>query len=204
MGIITKLITAPAIEPVSLSEAKLQVRVDIADDDSLIMSQLKAASKMVEQLSLHAMITQTWDYFLDGFPGGYEIRLPHPPLQSVTGVYYTPDGGTEQTFAVANYIVDANSKPGRVYLKTTTGGGTGSWPSDILIPINGVRIRFVCGFGDNADDVDERLVQAVKLLVGHYYENREAVLVAQGYSAIPIPMGVENLCADLRMEVRRF
>lgn len=198
------LITPPILDPITLEDAKLHLRVDTSDDDTLILDEIKTARRDVEAMSLHALITQTWDLFLDAFPAALSITLPLPPLQSVTGVFYTPDGGSEQTFAAANYIVDINSTPGRIYLKTTTGGGTGAWPGDILLPIQGVRIRFICGFGDNPSDVDERLVQAVKLMVGHYYENREGVLVGQGASAMLLPQGVSSLCNDLRMKVRRF
>lgn len=198
-----KLITAPAAEPVTIPEAKDHLRVDGSSDDVYIASLITLARKVVEQESLHCLITQTWDLFLNAFPGSSQIMLPLPPLQSVISVNYTPDGGSETEFAVANYIVDTNSNPGRIYLKTTTGGGTGSWPSNVLVPINGVRIRFVCGFGAATANVDPRAIQAMYLLIGHYYENREAVFMGRT-SPADLPMGVTALCWDLRASVMGF
>jgi uncharacterized phiE125 gp8 family phage protein len=198
-----KIYSAPAVEPVSLGEAKLHLRVDGSDDDALILDLIKTARVDVETISLHKLITQTWDYYLDGFPGESVIELPYPPLQSVTGVYYTPDGGTETTFASTHYTVDIYNEPGRIYLTTTTGGGQGYWPTNTLIPYNGVRIRFVCGYGAGASAVDVRAIQAMKLLLGHYYENREAVFMGRTTPSL-LPMGVQNLCWDLRASVKEF
>lgn len=182
-----KLITGPGIEPVSLPEAKLHLRVDGDDDDTAIMSQLMAARRWAEQAAWRAFITQTWELTMDAFPGTDRIELPRPPLQSVTSVKYTIDAGTEYTYASSNYIVDTDNEPGRIVLKSTS-----SWPSDSLYPVNGVRIRFVAGYGDDAEDVPEHFRQAVLLLLGHWYENREQVVVS---GAVPkeLPLGVEAL-----------
>jgi len=198
-----KMITAPAFEPVNLTEAKLHLRVDHTSDDAVITQLIQTARVDVETLCLHKLINQTWDYFLNGFPGGSIIEMPYPPLSSVTGVYYTPDGGAETQFAAANYTVDTNNEPGMIYLKTTTGGGQGYWPGNVLIPYNGMRIRFICGYGAGASAVDVRAIQAMKLLIGHYYENREAVFMGRTNPTL-LPQGVYDLCWDLRASVKEF
>lgn len=185
MGI--KLITGPAIEPVSLPEAKLHLRVDIADDDTMIEAQIKAARRWAESVAWRAFITQTWELTLNAFPGVTYIQLPRPPLQSVTSVKYTVDAGTEYTYASSNYIVDTDNEPGKIVLKSTS-----TWPSDDLYPVNGVRIRFVAGYGADAENVPEHFRQAILMLLGHWYENREQVVVS---GAVPkeVPLGVEAL-----------
>lgn len=182
-----KLITVPAIEPVSLPEAKLHLRVDIDDDDTAIVGQIMAARRWAEKATWRAFNTQTWELTLDAFPGVTWIQLPWPPLQSVTSVKYTVDAGTEYTYASSNYIVDVDNEPGKIVLKSTS-----TWPSDTLYPVNGVRIRFVAGYGDDAEDVPEHYRQAILLLLGHWYENREQVVVS---GAVPkeVPLGVEAL-----------
>jgi len=182
-----KLITGPAIEPVSLPEAKLHLRVDGDDDDTAIVAQLMAARRWAEQATWRAFITQTWELTRNEFPGLTQLQLPRPPLQSVTSVKYTVDAGTEYTYASTNYIVDVDNEPGKIVLKSTS-----TWPSDVLYPVNGVRIRFVAGYGDDAEDVPEHFRQAILLLLGHWYENREQVVVS---GAVPkeIPLGVESL-----------
>lgn len=194
-----KLITAPAVEPVSLEEAKLHLRVDDTADDNLVRDLVVAVRRDIETLCLHALITQTWDLYLDAFPGGDEIVFDWPPLQSVTGVYYTPNStGVEATYASSNYIVDTISTPGKIKLQSTA-----SWPGDQLIEMNGVRVRFVCGFGDNPSNVDSRIRQAILLLLGHYYENREAVFMGRT-NPVLLPMGVNALCWEYRARMIKF
>jgi uncharacterized phiE125 gp8 family phage protein len=193
-----KLYSGPVVEPVSLEEAKLHLRVDDTADDNLIRDLITAARLDIETLSMHALITQTWDLYLDSFPTS-EIPLPMPPLQSVTGVYYTPDAtGVETTFNSTYYRTYIYSYPPRVVLKSDY-----SFPSDELIEINGVKVRFVCGFGDSPSNVDQRLRQAILLLVGHYYENREAVFMGRTKPEL-LPMGLSSLCWEYRARMVGF
>lgn len=179
--------TAAAKLPVTLAEGKLQCRVDIDDDDSLIMDYLRAATLRCQLAARRTFISTTYDGYFDRWPIR-EIEFPLPPLQSVTGIYYTDEDGDETEWAASNYIVDTASTPGRVRFKST-----GVSPTVTLQEINAVRVRFVAGYGDNTTDVPEIYRQAVKMLLGHYYENREALLVAQGLSLSELPLSVADL-----------
>lgn len=191
----TKLATAPALEPVSIDEAKLHCRIDHDDEDEYLEMLIEAAREHVEQQVLNrSLITQTWDLYLDRFPGKAEIRLPFPPLQEVTGVYYTPDGVNEQTFAAANYEVDTAGEPGRIVLKRTA-----SWPGDELVVVNGVRIRFVAGYGDAAADVPGPIRRGLLVLIGDLYEHREETLAVQGMQLQRLPYGLAPLVRNYRM-----
>lgn len=176
----TTLITAPADEPVALDDAKLHLRVDIDDDDDLIEALIIAAREYVEAITRRALITQTWDLYLDEFPAGESLALPYPALQSVTGVYYTPDGESEQTFSADDYEVDTVSTPGRIVLASDA-----SWPGDTLTETNGVRVRFIAGYGDDAADVPQAIRQAMLMLIGHWYENREATVGVGSMQTVP-------------------
>lgn len=164
-----KIYTAPAVEPISLAEAKLHLRVDIDDDDSYISALITAARQAAEATTNRAFITQTWDLFADRFTALDRIMVPLPPLQSVTGIYYTPYGGVETTLTIAHYSVDTSSDPGRVVLNFGY-----CWPGSTLIPVNGMRMRFVAGYGAAGSNVPQSIRQAMLLMIGHYYENREA------------------------------
>jgi uncharacterized phiE125 gp8 family phage protein len=163
-----KLITAPTSEPISVADAKLHCRVDVVDDDLLIQRWIKTARRYIERISNRALLTQTWELWLDAFPASSEIDLNRSPLASVTHVKYYDDADAESTFAASNYIVDTIREPGRVVLKT---GYT--WPSTTLRAVNGVVVRFVAGW-TTSDDVPEPIKQAMFLLVGYWNENREA------------------------------
>lgn len=187
------LVTGPTLEPVSKVEAKLHLRVDVSDDDALIEALIKAARELIEQRTRRALITQTWDLWLDKWPDDGIIKLPLPTLQSVTGVYYVSDTGGTATYGTANYLVDTKSEPGRVVLK-----GTASWPSTTLQEVNGVNVRYVAGYGNAGTAVPQPLRQALLMAVGHWYENREAIVIS---GAVPkeMPFAVEALTWPYRV-----
>lgn len=188
-----KLITAPAAEPVSTSEAKSHLRVDTTADDTYIGTLITVARQNVESHLRRSLINQTWEVVLDAFPAGV-IRLPKPPLASVTSIKYTDDEGNESTYSSANYVVDSDTEPGRVVLKS---GQT--WPAVTLAAANGVRVRYVAGYGAAGSNVPQAIRQAILLVIGSLYENREDVLVAQGVSIGVLPFGVVALLAPYRI-----
>ena len=120
------------------------------------------------------------------------MDFPRAPLQSLTSITYTDDAGATGTVAAANYVVDADSEPGRLAL-----AAGGSWPGITLRAIAGVKLRFVAGYGDDPEDVPQGYKQAMLLLVGHWYENREAVI-----STGAIPKGL-SLAVDALLMVDR-
>ncbi len=188
-----KLITAPATEPVTSTEAKSHLRVDTTADDTLIGTLITAARQHVEAHLRRALITQTWELVTDAFPVGDILRLPLPPLVSVTSIKYTDEDGAESTLSSGLYVVDTDSTKGRVVLKN---GET--WPSVTLAAANGVRVRYVAGYGE-ASAVPRPIRQAILLLIGTMYENRESVLVAQGVTVAQLPFGVDALLMPYRI-----
>ena len=194
MGLIQTV--PPAVEPVSLAEAKLHMRVDLDDDDALIQKLIEAARRHTEDFTSRSLITQTWKLTLDRFPESLllwrwdawtcsnVIELPKPPLQSVTSVkYYDPDG-VLQTLAASKYLVDAVTEPGRI--APVTGE---FWPAT-QDRINAVEIIYVAGYGAAAANVPAGLLAAIKLLLANWYENREATIAG---SLNPVPLAVEAL-----------
>jgi uncharacterized phiE125 gp8 family phage protein len=189
----TVLLTGPLEEPVTVAEAKAHLRVDTDADDGLIGDLITAAREHVEVHCRRVLITQTWDLFLDAWPRGREIVLPHPRLQSVTAVTAHDSEGGAGVFDPANYQVDAISEPGRVRLVRGA-----SWPAAELRPVNGVQVRFVAGYGDAAA-VPQTVKRALLLLVGALYENREEIIVAQGFNVAALPFGAWSLLRPHRV-----
>ena len=183
-----KLVTAPSAEPVSLIEAKAHLRVDIADDDTLITALIVAARKWCDEYTGRQFVTATWDWFLDGFCQSFVV--PIPPLQSVTSIKYLDTAGVEQTLDAGTYRVDAVSEPGRIALDY---GKT--WPSTYPV-INAVTVRFVAGYGA-AGAVPEPIKQAMLILIGELYEQREESLVGTIQSSVPF--GVRALLTPYKV-----
>ncbi len=133
--------TPPSREPVSLALAKSHLRVDGADDDSLISGLISAARNWAEGYQNRAYLEQTWYLWLDDFPSEDYIEIPLPPLQSITSIKYYDTDGTEATMDSGDYIVDVTGFLGRVVLAYRE-----SWPTTTLRPAKGVCIEFVCGY----------------------------------------------------------
>jgi uncharacterized phiE125 gp8 family phage protein len=180
-----KVITPPAIEPLTLAEAKAQCRVDIDDDNALLATLISVARDMCERIAWRAFLTQTIELWLDAWPASNAILLPRPPLQSVTKVEYYDTDDVKATLASSVYTVDTISEPGKLWLKHDQ-----AWPATSLREHNAICVTYVAGW-TNPVDVPQSARQAMLLLIGHWYENRESVLV--GTISKPIEFGVQAL-----------
>lgn len=186
------LITGPATEPVTLAEAKLHLRVDIADDDALITALIVAARIECENVLKRSLITQTWELVLDSFPSLYRpgppydypatIFLPMPPAQSVTSVTYIDAAGAAQTLASNQYVLDKDSEPARL----VSAAGV-DWPATNPLYINAVRVRYVAGFGVAASAVPEVIKLWIKIRAATAYENREQIIAEPRVTVQEIP-----------------
>ncbi len=265
-------ITPPYLEPITLNEAKLHLRRDdITADDALITALIAAARTHLENVTSRAFNQQTLELVFDDWPCEDSISIPRPLLQSVSSIKYTDSSGTETTWTTADYIVDTDSKPGRVSLAYNA-----VFPNATLRPVAAIKVRYVAGHGreftfsadattnlmtaaahgviDGSDMIlrssatlptglsaDTRyfvvsgsansfslsatkggsaiditgagsgthtatigipltLRQALLLLIGHYYQNRESVLVGGfGLVAAEMPQSVAALIAPYRI-----
>lgn len=165
------VVTAPAGEPVTLSEVKLWSRITSTYDDDLLSGLITSARQHFdgrEPWIGRALLTQTWDYFLNEFPV-WDLCIPLPPLQSITTLKYTDTVGVQQTLASTEYTVDIKSTPGRVVPAFGK-----FWPSTQCDTPNAVEIRFVAGYGALAAAVPAEIRSWIKQAAGFLYENREA------------------------------
>lgn len=189
---IVKVVTAPTAEPVSLTEAKLHCRVDESADDALITALITAAREEIERMSYHALMPQTLELVLDAWQ--MPIVLPYPPLTSVTSIKYVDEDAVETTWSSTNYLVSVDRIPALIVLKPNK-----ELPSVTLYPQEAIRVRYVAGYA-TAAAVPQSLKQAMLLLIGHWYENRESVTV--GAVARDIPFGVDALVRSYRLRAR--
>jgi len=173
-------VTPAGADPVSLSDAKLHIRVTSTDEDALVTRLISAARRTVEDMTGRELITSTWKALYDGFPSGdAPIELPASPVSSLTSVKYNDADGTEQTLAASVYLSRLDIDPAVVWLDDGQ-----DWPTTYGRGLD-VNVEFVAGYGAAGSDVPEPLIQAILLLVGTWYENRETVIVGQTPSVIP-------------------
>ncbi len=192
-----QLVTPPVGEPVSLTEAKLHLRVDVTDDDALITALITAARQYAETLTQRQFVTATWKLVLDSFPGpslmgvpagtpfslpGHAILLNKSPVQAVSSINYLDMSGTQQTMPSTDYVVDTSCEPARI---TPVFGKI--WP--ISLPqIGAVTVTFTAGYGapDNNTPpnwspapVPEGIKAWMKVRIGSMYQHREEVAILQ-------------------------
>lgn len=130
---------APTLEPVTLEQVQNHLRIDDEDDNAHLLLLTKVARRQVEDYLGRALLTQTIVHRMDCFPGR-EIRLPRPPLQSVTSIQYVDGDGATQTLSSSLYDVDSSSEPARIL--PVYGG---YWP--VTRPtMNAVTVTYVAGW----------------------------------------------------------
>lgn len=185
--------TAPTTEPVTKDEAKLHIRHGLASndttEDALLDRLIAAARDYVQDYTGRSLYTQTWQASLASFPE--KLWLPMAaPLQSVTFVKYYDEDNALQTLSSSIYTLPAFHEPALLMRVTSE-----SWPG-VYVREDAVQIEYVTG-ATSAAAIPQPLTQAVLLLVGHWYEQREAVLV----SAISkdVEFAVHALCAPYRL-----
>jgi uncharacterized phiE125 gp8 family phage protein len=160
--------TQPTAEPVTLDEAKLNMRFPYDTEDQRILSIIKAARMYCETVVGKSLMTQTLTLKRDAFPNDCEaILLPRSPVQSVTSVSYVDTAGSTQTISSALYQSDVTSLPPRIAMLNQQ-----PWPiTDVRM--SAVTVVYVAGY-TSAALVPETIKQAMHLLVSHWFNNREA------------------------------
>lgn len=160
--------TGPTAEPVTLAEAKthLNLRQTFTTHDDMIQRIIQAAREWCEQYSGRVFAQRTVTEYWDCWPACY-IELQKTPVLAVSGVqYYDDSTGALTTFAASAYYEDLVSEPARLV-----------YNDDISLPSlddrpNVVQATYVTGYAA-ISNVPAAIKQAILLLVGFYYENRE-------------------------------
>ncbi|MFH1603244.1 MAG: head-tail connector protein [Pseudomonadota bacterium] len=177
------IVVQPAREPVTLEEIKDHLRItetDTGAEDAVLLAFITAARRYCEKFQNRAYIHQTWRLYLPKFPDEDFVRIPLPPLVSLSLFRYYGLAGTVNTLSTSVYYTDGYDEPARVYLKDGQ-----SWPTETLRPAAAVELQFLCGYGSAATSVPQEVKQAIKMMVGHMYEHREATDIKEVLEAPP-------------------
>jgi len=182
-------ITPPSVEPLLVSDDAFKaqhLRVDHDEDDGVLAEYIAAARVHVEAYTRRRLITQAVRLTLDGFgcDGRAPVLLPVAPVQSVDVVRYMDRSGTWQVLAADQYRLTASRQPVELWPIYGT-----AWPVPRLDAAV-VEIDMTVGYGAAGSDVEPQLLQALRMLVAHWYENRAAASIK---AVSPVPMGVEAL-----------
>lgn len=188
-----KLVASPSTLPVSVDDLKAHLRVVHDQEDTLIRDLCEVARDVVETATGRTLINTVWVYSLDGFPIGRQIEIPRSPLVSVSSVRYYDSSGTLTLLSSDDYTVVGVGErfvPGAVELNADK-----SWPTT-QDRSGSVLITYTAGFGTSRDNVPAAAKHLIRLLVAHWYENREGIVV--GTITKEIEYGVKSLMQTLR------
>jgi uncharacterized phiE125 gp8 family phage protein len=187
-------LTAPSFEPLTTAELKAHLRVDLNDEDALIAALGVAARDWCERQTGHIMCSRSFYLEAEAFPeANGDIVLPIGPIAAVTQVAWRTaesSGDTVQTGVVdTDYRVTAAL--GRIRpMPTAT-----SWPRTAQVS-DAVQVTATVGYA-TAAAVPEIGKHAIRLLVGHWFENREAVV--NGTISSDVKLTVDALLSPLKV-----
>lgn len=190
-----ELITPPEADPVSVAEIKAHLRIEHDDEDALLATYVRSATAMLDGpagMLGRCLMAQTWRLTVEGSPR--VIPLPLPPCLVVERVLHGVPGETEHVVEPDHYAVTGlRSLDGaRVRLRPGI-----DWPD--LEDGTSLAVEFTAGYG-SAAAVPEDLRQAIRLLAGHLYENREQVVLGGG-TLQGLPLGALDSVRNHRVAV---
>ena len=175
---------------VSLSAIKDHLRIDFDDADNELKDFVFAAQDYVQEYCNVSLPERVLKYrvhgrFYKNIPFSNGFWLPYPPIVAIEGVSSKDkDGNSTDLVSVTDYSTrDQHNK------------------SKSLVLVNPkmdeeYEIEYRAGYG-NIDDVPKRIRQAIKVLVGSWYDNRESILTT---GAVPkeIPRSFASLVEMFR------
>ena len=174
---------APAAEPIDAADVKAHCRIDGTADTEVVTALIKTARASIEAISGTRLITQTVKLRRCDFRD--ELRLPIGPVQSISSITYLDSDGVSQTLSASIYSAHLYGLSPMVRRKPEQ-----SWPGLYDSP-EAVTITAVVGYGDAAANLPDDVLHALRLLIAHYYENREPVNI--GNITTDLPFGVVSL-----------
>lgn len=197
----TRVVLDGDIEPVSVEQAFEHLKLDSVSpiydslEYDLVSSLITTARQCLETYLERSIVLKTLEAAYSTFTDA--LFLEFGPVNAIESVKYIDLDGTEQTLSASAYAVNPWSKPARVVPIYNT-----QWP--YCRPTDDpVKIRYTAGYYDGSPayiPLPKPIYQAILLLVGHFYENREAVVVANGFSSVAeLPFGVTALVQPYRL-----
>lgn len=178
----TAIITPPALEPLSLADAKLHLRIDHASEDDFLSQSITAARQYIEAVTGERLITQAWRQYVPDWPVNRCIRMEVQPVQTVVAITAFDREGVPHQIAPEDTQLVRGSRPQLLMFSAS---------ADPVLAANGLEIDVTVGQGDLPTDVDAPLRQAISMLVAHWYEFRGAVAASQ--QPVSLPAGLDAL-----------
>jgi uncharacterized phiE125 gp8 family phage protein len=141
------------------------------------------ARDYAEGLQRRTLAVTTYELIMDSFPqvkyrySSYSpIKLEKLPHTSVASITYTLADNSVQTLPVSAYLVKESGEivPAVGY----------NWPNAALAAGDAVKVRYTAGY--TTETIPPSTKHGLLLLIGHWYENREAVVIGKIPAKVPL------------------
>jgi uncharacterized phiE125 gp8 family phage protein len=181
---------APAVDPVTLAEAKLWARIDHSAHDEMVSSMLAGAIAHLDGYTGmlgRCIINQTWKQKFHDW--SRDLRLPFPDVSTITSVKYFDATNAEQTVSSSLYELLEDERGSFVRM-------TGDFTDPAIYDerSDAVSVTFVAGYGAAAENVPDAIKAAIKMLVAHWYDQPAAA----EQPMTEIPFGVTAMISPYR------
>jgi uncharacterized phiE125 gp8 family phage protein len=193
----------PPAEPLTLPEAKYNLRIDDPADagamqaqDAFITGLIVTAREVVEDQTELVLTPRT---VIEALPNLRSIMpLAAWPITSVTEISYLDPDGEQQTIANDGWYIADVRRPAKIMMKRyALSYHTGRCTHDLALP---VAVIMQAGYA-TPDLVPSRVKHAMQLLIGTWFVNREADVVGRSVAAVELPTGVERLLRGLALDL---
>lgn len=172
-------IVGPECYPVTLDEVKPQRNRTDTLDDAYLESCLKAMTSYAEHVTGRQLVTATYELTVEAWNPASVIKLPKPPLQSVTSITAVANDGTETVVDSSTYEVLTDTLVGQVRPAYEQ-----EWPD-----VRFLVVRYVCGYPTTGSPAVATTPEAVKqwmlARIGTMDAFREGIIVGQSVESMP-------------------
>ena len=172
-----RLVTGPATEPLTYAEVKAFLRLNDDSEQTFVTTLITIARQIVEGQTWRPLISQSWALQFDKSELNLFIsNINKAPIISIDTVSYYDTDNVLQTLSPTLYETDIYGNPARFRLK--------SIPT-VYDRMGALIVNFVCGY-TNAAAVPQAIKQAMLLIIGHLYENRQDVVTGTQVNEMPL------------------
>lgn len=189
------MLSGPTATPIGLDDVKAHLKIDSGDEDATLTLMIAAATACAETYLGRALIAQTlvlnFDRWPESPPGGNgfaapfastgdAVRLPRPPLRSVTEVKIYDRNSVAAILDPSLYFVSkAGHGEGRILLHP------GIRPPLSNRIADAIEITYEAGYGGLPEDVPFPIREGILILIAHWFENRDGAPWTVSAPALP-------------------
>jgi len=178
-------ISAPPIEPVTLTMAQEFLRIDGEHEDALIADLIKAARERVEFMGRLSLITRRRAYSSARVCAG-RLVINHGPVKLIHKLSVIDGADNAIEIPKGEIYINKRAQPAVIEVRKR------DLFSDYAADPVAVVAELDAGYGSAPEDIPMQLRQAVLLLLAQHYEHRDEA------STRPVPMLVDALLMPYR------